>query len=115
MCAVGAMTSWMSGRGYAEGNLPSPFANSFGTLDHFRVDCRAEVLAQELHQVILMKDTGLEEDSPASSVPLTSSTSEVTVLDPPNSDSKIPALIRADLDRFIRFAQTCQIFPKIFS
>ena len=62
---------------------PRFFANSFGTLDHFKVDCTAEELAQGLHLVILMNDTGLEKDSPASSVPrvyyepLTSSASEV--------------------------------------
>ena len=76
----------MSGRGYAERNLPSFSAYSFGTLDHFKVGCRAEELAQGLHLVILMKDTGLEKDSPASSVPrvyyepLFSSTSEVRLL-----------------------------------
>ena len=70
----------MSGRDYAERNLPSFFANSFGTLDHFKVDCKAEELAQGLHLVFLMKDTGLEKDSPASSEPPTSSTSEVGLL-----------------------------------
>ena len=59
----------MSGRGYAERNLPSFSGNSFGASDRFKVDCRAEELAQELHLVILMKDTGLEKDSPASSLP----------------------------------------------
>ena len=58
----------MSGRGYAERNLPLFFANGFGTLDHFKVDSRAEELAQGLHLFILTKDTGLEKDSPASSV-----------------------------------------------
>ena len=78
----------MSGRGYAERNLPSLFANSFGTLDHFKVDCKAEGLAQGPHLVFLMKDTGLENDSPASSVPRvyyeppTSTTSEVGLLRP---------------------------------
>ena len=73
----------MSGRGYAERNLPSFFANSFGTLDYFKVDCKTEELAQGLHLVSLMMDTGLEKDSPASSAPRvyyerpTSSTSEV--------------------------------------
>ena len=33
------------------------FANSFCALDHLKVDCRAEELAQGLHLVILMKDT----------------------------------------------------------
>ena len=76
----------MSGRGYAERNLPSFFANSFGPLDHFKVDCEAKELTQGLHLVSLMKDTGLEKDSPASSVqrvyyePPTSSTSEVGLL-----------------------------------
>ena len=70
----------MSGRSYAERNIPSIFANSFGTLDHFKVDSKAEELAQGVQLVILMKDTGLEKDSPASGVPrvyyepLTSST-----------------------------------------
>ena len=87
MCAVEATTQlWMSGRGYAERNLLSFFANSFGTLDHFKVNCKAEELAQGLHLVFLMKDTGLEKDCPASSVPRvyyeppTSSTSEVGLL-----------------------------------
>ena len=76
----------MSGRGYAELNLPSFFANGFGTLDHFNVECKAEELAQGLHLVFLMKDTSLEKDSLASSVPRvyyeppTSSTSEVGLL-----------------------------------
>ena len=76
----------MSARGYSERNLPSFFASSFGTLDHFKVDCKAEELAQGLHLVFLMKVTGLEKDFPASSVPrvfyepLASSTSEVGLL-----------------------------------
>ena len=83
----------MSGRGYAEQNIPSFSANSFDTSDHVKVDCKAEELAQALHLVILMKDTGLEKDSPASSVPrvyyesLTSSMSELKtplVLDEPH-------------------------------
>ena len=53
----------MSGRGYAEQNIPSFSANSFGTLDHVKVDCKAEELAQALHLVILRKDTGLEKTS----------------------------------------------------
>ena len=53
----------MSGRGYAERNLPSFFANSFGTLDHFKVDCKAEELTQGQHLGISMMDTGLEKDS----------------------------------------------------
>ena len=32
----------MSGRGYTERNLPSFFAKSFGTVDHFKVDCKAD-------------------------------------------------------------------------
>ena len=76
----------MSGRGYAERNLPSFFANSFGTLDHFKVDCKAEELTQGQHLVISVMDTGLEKDSQASNVlrvhyePPTSSTSEVRFL-----------------------------------
>ena len=76
----------MSGRGYAERNLPSFFANSFGPLDHFKIDSKAEELAQGLHLVSLMKDNCLEKDSLASSVPRvyyeppTSSTSEVGLL-----------------------------------
>ena len=61
--------SRMSGLGYAERNLPSYFANSFSPLDLFKADCQAEGLVQGLHLVSLMKDTGLEKDSPASSVP----------------------------------------------
>ena len=45
------------------------FANSFGTFVHVKVDCKAEELAQGLHFIFLMKNTGLEKDSPASSVP----------------------------------------------
>ena len=79
----------MSGRGYAEQNLPSFYANSFGTLDHFKVDCKAEELTQGQHLVILVIATSLEKDSQASSVPRlyyeprTSSTSEVRLLSPP--------------------------------
>ena len=73
----------MSGRGYAERNLLSFFANSFGTLDHFKVDCKAEELTQGQHLVIMVMDTSLEKDSQTSNVPRvyyeppTSSTSEV--------------------------------------
>ena len=76
----------MSGRGYAEQNLPSFFANSFGTLAHFKVDCKAEELTQGQHLVIMIMDTGLEEGSQTSSIlrvyyePVTSSTSEVGLL-----------------------------------
>ena len=76
----------MSGRGYAERNLPSFFENSFGTLDHFKVDCKAEELTQEQRLVIMMIDTSFEKDSQASSVlreyyePPTLSTSEVELL-----------------------------------
>ena len=76
----------MSGRGYAERNLPSFSANSFGTLEHFKVDCKAKELTQGQHFVIMMMDTGLGKDSQASSVlrvhyePPTSSTSEVRLL-----------------------------------
>ena len=59
----------MSDWGYAERNLPSFIGNSFGTLDHFKVDCGTDELAQGLHLVKLMKVTGLEKDSPASSAP----------------------------------------------
>ena len=60
MCAFDLRPSWMSGRGYVERNLPWLFANSFGLLDHFKIDCKAEELAQGLHLVSLMRDTGLE-------------------------------------------------------
>ena len=76
----------MSGQGYAERNLPSLFANSFGSLDHFKVHCKAEELTQGQHLVIMLIDTSLEKDSQASSVlrvyyePPTSSTSEVELL-----------------------------------
>ena len=82
----------MSGRGYAERNLPSFFANSFGTLDHFKVDCKAEELAQGQHLVISMMDTGLEKDFQTSSVlrvcyqPPTSSTSEVRLFPSPENE-----------------------------
>ena len=65
---------------------PRFFANSFDPLDHFKVDYKAEKLAQGLHLVSLMKDIGLEKVSPALSVPTvyyelpTSSTSEVRFL-----------------------------------
>ena len=76
----------MSGQGYKERNLSSFFANSFGILDHFKVDCKAEELTQGQHLVIVMMDTDLEKDSQASSVlrvyyePPTSSTSKVELL-----------------------------------
>ena len=50
----------MSGRGYAKRNLPSFFANSFGTLDRFKVDCKAKELTQGHHLVISMMDTSLK-------------------------------------------------------
>ena len=59
----------MSGRGYAERNLPSFFANSFSPLDLFKADFEAAELIQGLHLVSLMKDTCLEKDSPGSSAP----------------------------------------------
>ena len=77
----------MCGPGYADRNLPSFSANSFGALDHFGVDCGAGELAQGLHLVFLMKDAGIERDSPASSVPRvyykppTLRTSEVRLLE----------------------------------
>ena len=76
----------MLGRGYAERNLPSFFANSFNTVDLFKVDCKAEELTQGQHLVILMMNASLEEDSQTSSVlrvfyePLISSTSEAKLL-----------------------------------
>ena len=78
----------MSGQGHTERNLPLFSGNSFGPLDHFKVDCMAEELAQGLHLVSLMKDVSLEKGSPTSSVPRvcyeppTSSTSEVGLLLP---------------------------------
>ena len=58
MYAVEATTqlNW-SDRGYAERNLPSFFANSFGTLVLFKVDCKAEELTQGQHLVIMLMDT----------------------------------------------------------
>ena len=38
---------------------PHCFANSFGTLDHSKIDCGAEELTQGQHLVILMIDTRL--------------------------------------------------------
>ena len=38
---------------------PRCFANSFGTLDHSKIDCKAEELTQGQHLVILMIDTRL--------------------------------------------------------
>ena len=50
-------------------NLPSLFLRTvFGTLDLFRVDCKAEELASGQHLAILMMATTLEEDSQTSSV-----------------------------------------------
>ena len=60
--------------------------SSYSLLDLFKADREAEELVQGLHLVSLMKDTGLEQDSPASSVPRvcgeppTSSTSEAGLL-----------------------------------
>ena len=58
----------MSGRDYAERNLPSFSTSSFGTLDHFKVDCGAEELTQRQHLVIMMMDTSLEKGSQPSSL-----------------------------------------------
>ena len=76
----------MSGRGYAERDLPSFFANGFSILDHFKVDCKAEELTQGQHLAIMMMDTGLEKDSQTLSIlkvyyeSPTSSTPEVRLL-----------------------------------
>ena len=48
---------------------PRIFANSFSPLVLFKADCETEELVKGLHMVSLMKDTGLERDSPVSSVP----------------------------------------------
>ena len=59
---------------YAERNPPSFFADSFDTLDLFKVDCKAEKLTQGSQLVILMMDISLE--ILVYYEPLTSSTSE---------------------------------------
>ena len=69
MCAVEATAQLNVWPRLCRAKPTLAFANSFGTLDYFKVDCRAEELAQGLHLVVLMKDTGLEKDFPASSVP----------------------------------------------
>ena len=82
MCAVGATTQLKIWPRLCRAKSTLVFANSFGALDHFKVDCKADKLTQGQHLVILM-DTNLEKDSQASSVlrvyyePPTSSTSEV--------------------------------------
>ena len=58
----------MSGRGYADRNLPSFFANSFSTSVHFKVDCKAGELTQGQHLVMMMMDISHEEDSQTSSI-----------------------------------------------
>ena len=79
MCTVKATTQLNVWPRLCRAKSTLAFANSFGPLDHFKVDCKAEELAQGLH----LKDTGFEKDSPASSVPRayyeppTSSMSEV--------------------------------------
>ena len=58
-------------------------ANSFVTLDHFKVSCKAEELTQGQHLVISMMDTGIKKDSTVLRVyfdPPTSSMSEVRLL-----------------------------------
>ena len=94
----------MSGRGYAERNLPSFFANSFSPLDLFKADCEAEESVQGLHLVSLMKDTGLEKDSPTSSVPRvcyeppTSSTSEAGLFDLNVGQCDCTLILKRNLD-----------------
>ena len=73
------------------------FYEQFRTLDHIKVDCRAEELAQGLLLVILMKDTGLEKDSPSIVPrvyyePLTSSTSDVKTPPPLSHSSYLLSL-----------------------
>ena len=63
ICAVGTTTQLNVCPKYAERNLPSCFTNSFGTLDHFKVDCKAEELPQGQHLVILTMDTSFEKAS----------------------------------------------------
>ena len=60
MCAVEATTRLNVWPRLCRAKSTLDFANSFGALDHFKVDCKAEELAQGLHLVFLMKDTGLE-------------------------------------------------------
>ena len=86
MCAVRAATQLNVWPRLCRAKSTLVFANSFGTLDHFKVDCKAEELTQGQHLVIMMIDTSFEKDSQASSVlrvyyePLTLSTSEVELL-----------------------------------
>ena len=86
MCAVGATTQLNVWPRLCRAKSTLVFTNSFGTLDHFKVDCKAEELTQGQRLVIMMMDTSLEKHSQASSVPRvyyeppTSSTSEVELL-----------------------------------
>ena len=68
MCAVEATTQLNVWSRLCIVKSTVVFPYIFGPLDHFKVDCEAEELAQGLHLVSLMKDTGLEKDSPASGV-----------------------------------------------
>ena len=86
MCIVGAATQVNVWPRLCRAKSTLVFANSFGTLVHFKVDCKADELTQGQHLVIMMMDTSLEEDFQTSSFlrvyyePPTSSTSEVGLL-----------------------------------
>ena len=69
MCTVGAKTQLNVWPRLCRAKSTLIFANSFGTLDHFKVSCKAEELTQGQHLVIMVMDTCLEKDSQASSVP----------------------------------------------
>ena len=83
MCAVGATTQLNVWPRLCRAKSTLVSENSFGTLDHFNVDCKADELT---HLVILMMDTSLEKDSQTSSVlrvyyePPTSSMSEIRLI-----------------------------------
>ena len=86
MCAVGATTQLNAWPRLCRAKSTLFFANSFGTLDHFKVDCEAEESTRGQQLVIMMMDTSLEKDSRALNVlrvyyePPTLSTSEVELL-----------------------------------
>ena len=68
MCAVGATTQLNVWLRLCRAKSTLVFANSFGTLHHFKVDCKAKELAKGQHLVIMMMGTSREKNSQASSV-----------------------------------------------
>ena len=68
MCAVGATTQLNVWPTLCRPTSTLVYANSFGTLDHFKVDCKAEEVTEGQHLVIMMMGTSVEKDSQASSI-----------------------------------------------